>query len=110
LWAVGGDYRKLNESSIPILISHDAGMHWTPMADTPKFYMEKVIWAKPYWIVSGPSQSAAYHEKTKKWTSLGESHFHNIIQVGEHIWGIGAKGQLGYISLSSINQLFLSEK
>ncbi|MHA8107342.1 WD40/YVTN/BNR-like repeat-containing protein [Aquirufa sp. 5-AUSEE-100C1] len=110
LWAVGGDYRKLNESSIPILISQDAGMHWTPMANTPKFYMEKVIWAKPYWIVSGPSQSAAYHEKTKRWKRLGDSHYHNIIQVGDVIWGIGAKGQLGYISLSSINQLFLSEK
>lgn len=110
LWAVGGDYRKLNESSIPILTSQDAGMHWTPMANTPKFYMEKVIWAKPYWIVSGPSQSAAYLEKTKSWKSLGNSHYHNIIQVGDVIWGIGAKGQLGYISLSSINQLFLSEK
>ena len=110
LWAVGGDYRKLNESSIPILISRDGGLQWTAMADTPKFYMEKVIWAKPYWIVSGPSQSAAYHEKTKRWKSLGDSHYHNIIQVGDVIWGIGAKGQLGYISLSSINQLFLSEK
>jgi photosystem II stability/assembly factor-like uncharacterized protein len=110
LWAVGGDYRKLNESSIPILMSQDGGMHWTPMDNTPKFYMEKVIWAKPYWIVSGPSQSAAYHEKTKSWKRLGDSHYHNIIQVGDVIWGIGAKGQLGYISLSSINQLFLSEK
>ncbi|MFM7019363.1 MAG: WD40/YVTN/BNR-like repeat-containing protein [Aquirufa sp.] len=110
LWAVGGDYRKLNESTIPILISRNAGKHWTPMANTPKFYMEKVIWAKPYWIVCGPSQSAAYHEKSKKWKSLGDSHYHNVIQVGDVIWGIGAKGQLGYISLSSIDHLFLSEK
>lgn len=110
LWAVGGDYRKLNESSIPIITSQDGGENWTPMSDTPTFYMEKVIWAKPYWVVRGPSRSAAYHEKTKRWKELGNTHFHNIIQLGDVIWGIGAKGQLGYISLSSIDQLFLAEK
>ncbi len=110
LWAVGGDYRKLNESSIPIIQSKDGGNHWLAISNTPTFYMEKVIWAKPYWIVSGPSQSAAYHEPTKRWRSLGNSSYHNIIQVGNVIWGVGAKGQLGYISLSSIDHLFLTEK
>ena len=110
IWAAGGDYRKLNESSIPIITSQDGGKHWSPMKNSPNFYIEKVIWAKPFWIVSGPSQSAAYHEKKNVWKSLGESHYHNIIQVGDMIWGIGAKGQLGYISLSSIDQLFLTEK
>ena len=110
MWAVGGDYRKLNESNIPILTSNNGGKNWSVLNNTPKFYMEKVIWAKPYWIVSGPSQSAAFHEKTKRWKSLGTSPYHNIIQVGDVIWGIGSKGQLGFISLSSIKQLFLSEK
>jgi photosystem II stability/assembly factor-like uncharacterized protein len=109
-WAVGGDYRKLNESSIPILTSKDGGDSWQVLTNTPTFYMEKVIWAKPYWLVSGPSQSAAYHEKKKQWKNLGPSSYHNIIQVGEEIWGIGAKGQLGKISLSSIDALFLTEK
>ena len=109
-WAVGGDYRKLNESTIPILTSKDGGKRWLPLAETPACYMEKVIWAKPYWIVSGPSQSAAYHEKRKVWRNLGPSSYHNIIVVGQVIWGIGAKGQLGKISLSSIDQLFLTEK
>lgn len=109
-WAVGGDYRKLNESSIPILTTQDGGKNWQKLNNTPSFYMEKVIWAKPYWIVSGPSQSAAYHEKKKQWKILGPSPYHNIIQVGEEIWGIGAKGQLGKISLSSIDKLFLAEK
>lgn len=109
-WAVGGDYRKLNENSIPILTSKDSGDSWQVLTNTPNFYMEKVIWAKPYWLVSGPSQSAAYHEKKKQWKNLGPSSYHNIIQVGEEIWGIGAKGQLGKISLSSIDALFLTEK
>jgi photosystem II stability/assembly factor-like uncharacterized protein len=110
IWAAGGDYRKLNELSIPIITTVDGGKHWDKLLSTPAFYMEKVIWAKPYWIVSGPTQSAAYHEKTKRWRSLGKSPFHNIIQVGKNIWGIGAKGQLGYISLSYIDQLFLSKE
>ncbi|WP_395767590.1 YCF48-related protein [Aquirufa sp.] len=110
IWAVGGDYRKLNERSIPIITTGDGGKHWIKLLNTPAFYMEKVIWAKPYWIVTGPSQSAAYHEKTKRWRILGNSPFHNIIQVGNTIWGIGAKGQLGYISLSTIDQLFLSKE
>jgi photosystem II stability/assembly factor-like uncharacterized protein len=109
-WAVGGDYRKLNESSIPILTTQDGGKSWQQLTNTPSFYMEKVIWAKPYWIVSGPSQSAAYHEKKKQWKYFGPSPYHNIIQVGGEIWGIGAKGQLGKISLSSIDKLFLAEK
>lgn len=110
IWAVGGDYRKLNELNIPIIRSYDGGQNWKILKESPQFYMEKVIWAKPYWIVSGPSQSAAYHEKTNQWRNLGKSSFHNIIQVGDTIWGIGAKGQLGYISLSSIDQLFLSKE
>jgi len=110
LWAVGGDYRKLNELKIPLIRTKDSGNHWEALPKTPTFYMEKVIWAKPYWIVTGPSQSAAYLEKTKQWRSLGKSSFHNIIQVGDKIWGIGAKGQLAYISLSSIKKLFLSKE
>jgi photosystem II stability/assembly factor-like uncharacterized protein len=110
IWAVGGDYRKLNELSVPILTTNDGGNHWQALKEAPAFYMEKVIWAKPYWIVSGPSQSAAYHQKTNQWRSLGKSSYHNIVKVGDIIWGVGAKGQIGYISLSSIDELFLSEK
>ncbi len=110
LWAVGGDYRKLNELTMPILTTVDGGEHWNELKNTPKFYMEKVIWTKPFWIISGPSQSAAYYEKKQEWKSLGKSSFHNIIQVGDVIWGIGAKGQLGYVSLSSIEKLFLSKE
>lgn len=110
LWAVGGDYRKLNESTIPIITTQDGGKTWHSLSDAPKFYMEKVIWAKPYWLICGPSQSAAYHERKKIWKNLGPSSYHNIIQVGKEIWGIGAKGQLGKISLSSIDKLFLTEK
>ena len=109
-WAVGGDYRKLNELSVPIITTIDGGKQWNVLANTPKFYMEKVIWANPYWIVSGPSQSAVYHEQRRQWKSLGNSTYHNIIQVGDAIWGIGTKGQLGYIGLSSINDLFLSKE
>lgn len=109
-WAVGGDYRKLNELSIPIITTVDGGAHWKALTNTPTFYMEKVIWAKPYWIITGPSQSVAYHEKKRIWRNLGNTSFHNIVQVGDTIWGIGAKGQLGYISLSSINDLFLSKE
>jgi photosystem II stability/assembly factor-like uncharacterized protein len=109
-WTVGGDYRTLNESTIPILTTKDGGYHWDALENSPSFYMEKVIWTKPYWVVTGPSQSAAYHEKKKEWKSLGKSGFHNIIRVKDTLWGIGAKGQLGKISLSSIDQLFLSEK
>lgn len=108
--AVGGDYRKLNELPIPVIKTIDGGNHWQAINDSPLFYMEKVLWVKPYWIVSGPSQSAVYHDKNKQWRSLGKSPYHNIIRVGTKIWGIGAKGQLGYIGLPSIKQLFFSKE
>ncbi len=108
--AVGGDYRKLNELTIPVIKTSDGGNQWQAIDESPSFYMEKVIWAKPYWIVSGPSQSAVYHDKKKQWRSLGKSPYHNIIQTGNTIWGIGAKGQLGYMSLSSMKNLFLPKE
>lgn len=109
-WVVGGNYLRLNENNIGILETRDAGLTWEKLHDYPNFYMEKVLWTGKYWIVAGPSKSAAYHPKTKKWISLGETHFHNVILHKKHIFAVGSKGTLAKISLAELDQLFLSKK
>lgn len=109
-WVVGGNYLRLNENNIGILETKDAGITWEKLQNPPSFYMEKVLWTGKHWIVVGPSKSAAYHPKTQKWISLGETHFHNVILHKKHLFAVGSKGTLAKISLSELDQLFLSKK
>ncbi|MHA8072407.1 WD40/YVTN/BNR-like repeat-containing protein [Aquirufa ecclesiirivi] len=109
-WVVGGNYLRLNENKIGILESRDSGLTWENVNDYPKFYMEKVLWTGKYWVVVGPSQSAAYNPKTKKWISLGETHFHNIILHKKHLFAVGSKGTLAKMTLTELDRLFLSKK
>jgi photosystem II stability/assembly factor-like uncharacterized protein len=91
----GGNYLKVNENKIPLLLSQDAGEHWTILDKKPTFYIEKVIWAKPYWVLTGPSETALYDSKKKIWKSLGKSPYHNIIQIDGYLIGVGGKGEIG---------------
>jgi photosystem II stability/assembly factor-like uncharacterized protein len=111
-WVAGGNYLRLNSSEIPILESTNAGESWTPIkTQLPKnYYIEKVIWSNPYWITTGPAGSYAFHSKLKKWVNLGESHFHNIISSQKKIFGVGPKGQIGYLLKKGLKTLFLPEK
>lgn len=109
-WVVGGNYLHLNENKIGILESRDAGLTWENLKDYPKFYMEKAIWTGKYWVVVGPSQSAAYEPKSKKWISLGETHFHNIILYNKQLIAVGSKGTLSKMSLAELDLLFLPKK
>ena len=99
LLVAGGNYLKLNENKIPILKSNDAGETWNKIDNNPNFYIEKVIWSKPYWIMTGPSETATYHNKTKEFKSLGKSNYHNIIEHKGYLIGVGGKGEVGRIKL-----------
>ena len=110
LMAGGGNYLRIHENSLAIMESLDAGESWRILPDSPHFYIEKILYSKPYWIVTGPSQSAAYHEKLKRWKRLPESHYHNIIRVKDMLIGVGGKGQLGKLPIAQIDALFLPEK
>lgn len=110
LLAGGGNYLRINENTFPMMESLDGGETWNVLANSPNFYIEKIIYRKPYWIVTGPSRSAAYHEGLKKWKDLPESHFHNLIRVKNILIGVGGKGQLGKLPIAQIDALFLSEK
>ncbi len=111
-WVAGGNYLKIDSSEIPIMESNDAGKNWSPIENPlPKnYYIEKVIWSNPYWIVTGPAGSHAFHPMIKKWVNLGESHFHNIIEPQQKIIGLGAKGQIGYLLKKDLDKLFLPKK
>jgi photosystem II stability/assembly factor-like uncharacterized protein len=110
LWIAGGNYSRIKEGPIPVLESKDGGTTWSPVVGSPAYYVEKILWAAPYWILSGPAESSAFDPKTKRWISLGKSPYHNICQVGDRIYGVGGRGQIGFISLSQIQQLFLSKE
>ena len=110
LWIAGGNYSRIKEGPIPVLESKDGGTTWSPVAGAPGYYVEKILWVAPYCILSGPAESSAFDPKTKRWISLGKSPYHNICQVGDRIYGVGGRGQIGFISLSQIQQLFLSKE
>ncbi len=110
LMVAGGNYLKINESKTPILYSKDSGDSWVTLPINPNFYIEKVLWAKPYWIFTGPSKSMAYHPKKNQWVNIGESNFHNICLIGDLIFGVGGEGQLASIQMSQITDLFLPKK
>jgi hypothetical protein len=109
-WIGGGNYARIKEGPVPVLESKDAGISWSPIAGAPAYYVEKILWAEPYWILSGPAESSAFDPIKKRWISLGKSPYHNICQVGDRIYGVGGRGQIGFISLSQIQQLFLSKE
>lgn len=110
LWIAGGNYARIKEGPVPVLESMDSGRTWSAIVDAPAYYVEKILWAEPYWILSGPAESSAFDPNTKRWISLGKSPYHNICQVGDRIYGVGGRGQIGFISLSQIQQLFLSKE
>lgn len=110
LWIAGGNYARIKEGPVPVSESMDGGTSWSPIAGAPAYYVEKILWAAPYWIISGPAESSAFDPSTKRWISLGKSPYHNICQVGDRIYGVGGRGQIGFISLSQIQQLFLSKE
>ena len=110
LWIGGGNYARIKEGPVPLLESKNAGMSWSQVAGAPAYYVEKILWAKPYWILSGPAESSAFDPMNKRWISLGKTPYHNICQVGDRIYGVGGRGQIGFISLSQIQQLFLSKE
>ncbi|MHA8050541.1 WD40/YVTN/BNR-like repeat-containing protein [Aquirufa sp. ROCK-SH2] len=99
LMIAGGNYLKLNENKIPLLHSKNAGENWNQLGITPNFYIEKVIWSKHNWIFTGPTETAIYNLKTKKWRSLGKSKYHNIIEINGYLIGVGAKGEIGRLKL-----------
>lgn len=111
-WVAGGNYLKLNSSEIPILESKNGGKNWKPLdTQIPKnYYIEKIIWSRPYWVTTGPAGSSAYNSRLKKWVNLSESHYHNIIATQQKIIGVGAKGQVGYLDKKELKALFLSKK
>ena len=110
LWIAGGNYARIKEGPVPVLESKDSGKSWSAIVDAPAYYVEKIVWAEPYWILSGPAESSAFDPKTKRWVSLGKSPYHNLCQAGNRIYGVGGRGQIGFISLSQIQQLFLSKE
>lgn len=110
LWIAGGNYARIKEGPVPVLESKNGGTTWSPVAGAPGYYVEKMLWAAPYWILSGPAESSAFDPKTRRWISLGKSPYHNICLVGDRIYGVGGRGQIGFISLSQIQQLFLSKE
>ena len=111
-WVAGGNYLNLNSSEIPMIESKDGGKNWSPIENpiTKNYYIEKVIWSSPYWVVTGPAGSYAFHPKLSQWKKLSESHYHNIIATKHKIIGVGAKGQIGYFDKSELQALFFPKK
>ena len=110
IWIAGGDYTKPKSNLIPAMSSQDDGKTWLAIPKIPAIYIEKIYHTKPYWVISGTAGSAVYNPKRNTWRNLGEGSYHNIVEADGRLWGIGAKGQIAKIDLSTLKLLFLTEE
>ena len=89
----GGDYTKLNEQQIPLLIGK--GNKFTELGINPGFYLEKILPVKKSWWVAGPAGTSIFNQKNKNWTIFDKTPLHNIVLFKKWIVGIG-KGIMSY--------------
>ncbi|MEY2792144.1 MAG: hypothetical protein RJA76_136 [Bacteroidota bacterium] len=83
----GGDYTKLNESPIPMLIGTSS--NFKPFGSSPGFYVEKVLLIKKSWWATGPAGTSIFSNKTKSWIFFDKTPLHNIVIFKKWIVGIG---------------------
>lgn len=83
----GGDYTKINQHTIPILIG--SGKSFSELGSNPGFYIEKVLSVGKDWYAAGPAGLSKYSYKTKQWAKLSDVPLHNIAKFGNKLVGVG---------------------
>lgn len=78
--AVGGDYKKPNESAGTAAWTADGGANWTAAAKPPPGYRSAVAWdaeAKA-WIAAGPNGSDISYDDGKSWQPLDNGNWNAL--------------------------------
>jgi photosystem II stability/assembly factor-like uncharacterized protein len=90
--AVGGDYKKPNDSTGTAAWTSDGGLHWTAATTPPHGYRSAVAWdadAKA-WIAAGTNGSDISYDDGKTWTPLDSGSW-NALSLP---WIVGPQGRI----------------
>jgi photosystem II stability/assembly factor-like uncharacterized protein len=91
--AVGGDYKKPDESAGTAAHTSDGGRTWTAAAKPPHGYRSAVAWdgADKAWIAAGTNGSDVSFDDGKTWVFLDSGKW-NAISLP---WVVGPEGRIG---------------
>jgi photosystem II stability/assembly factor-like uncharacterized protein len=98
--AVGGDYKKPNESNGTAAYTSDEGKTWTAAAKPPHGYRSAVAWDAPdkAWIAVGTNGSDVSYDDGKTWQPLDNGNW-NALSLP---WVVGPEGRIAkLVSLKS---------
>jgi photosystem II stability/assembly factor-like uncharacterized protein len=98
--AVGGDYKKPDETAGTAAWSADGGEHWTAAAKPPHGYRSSVEWsdALKAWITAGPNGSDISRDDGKTWAALDDGNW-NALSLP---FVVGSNGRIARISSPAI--------
>ena len=91
--AVGGDYKKPNDSAGTAAWTADGGRHWTAAAKLPHGYRSSVAWSPEAkaWIAAGTNGSDISYDDGKTWQPLDNGEW-NALSLP---FVVGPKGRIG---------------
>ncbi len=98
--AVGGDYKKPNESNGTAAYTTDGGKTWTAATKPPHGYRSAVAWdaADKAWIAVGTNGSDVSYDDGKTWQPLDNGNW-NALSLP---WVVGPEGRIAkLVSLKS---------
>lgn len=97
--AVGGDYKKPNESSRTTAFTADGGKHWTAASKPPHGFRSGVAWnaTQHAWIAVGTNGSDISRDDGRTWQRLDEGNW-NAISVP---FVAGPDGRIGRLQPGS---------
>lgn len=78
--AVGGDYKKPNESAGTAAFTSDGGLHWTAATKLPHGYRSAVAWdaKRKFWIAVGTNGSDISRDDGKTWERVEDGNWNAI--------------------------------
>jgi photosystem II stability/assembly factor-like uncharacterized protein len=100
--AVGGDYKKPNDSSDTAAWTSDGGRHWAATSTPPHGYRSTVEWYAPAkaWIAAGTNGSDISIDDGRTWRVL-DSEGWNALSLP---YVVGPKGRMGKLRPGAIKQ------
>jgi photosystem II stability/assembly factor-like uncharacterized protein len=100
LVAVGGDYKKPEDSAGTCAFSNDGGLHWTASTIPPHGYRSAVQWSEALklWITVGTNGSDISRDDGKTWQPLDDGNW-NALSLP---FVVGPNGRIARLNLAAI--------
>jgi hypothetical protein len=98
--AVGGDYKKPDESKGTAAWSADGGEHWTAAANPPHGYRSSVEWSEALraWIAAGTNGTDMSRDDGKTWQPLDDGNWTALSLP----FVVGPDGRIARINLAAM--------